>query len=120
MNLPGERLDATIAGEEKQAFAPGGRSDVDGAAVGRAGVFCDEAPGFKGVDDAGHGGWANLLRVSEPAEGDGPCENDDGERRETGGIEAGGRIDAAQVAQQMDGGRVEGLGGGIRIALTKG
>jgi hypothetical protein len=89
MNMLGERLDATVAGKEEEAFAPGGRSDVNDATVGGAGVFCDEVFGLKGVNNAGHGGRANLLRVSELAEGDGPCENDDGESRETGGIEAG-------------------------------
>jgi hypothetical protein len=89
MNTLGERLDATVARKEEEAFAPGGCSDVNGAAVGGAGVFCYEAFGLKGVNDAGHGGRANLLRVSELAKGDGPCENDYGESGEARGIEAG-------------------------------
>jgi hypothetical protein len=68
------------------------------------------ALGLEGVDNTGHGRGADLLGVGELAEGDGAGEDDDGESGKPGGIEAAGRVDATQFAEQMDGGGVERLG----------
>lgn len=108
--LPRQGADAATARLEEQALAFHGGREVDGAAIARAGGLCDERFRFEGVDDAGHGRRADLLRIGETAEGDGAAKDDDGESREPGGIEAGGRIGLAQPAQQVDGGRMKRVG----------
>jgi hypothetical protein len=114
-DLPRQGADAATTRLEEQALAFHSRGEVDGAPITRAGVLCDECFCFEGVDDAGHGRRADLLRIGEAAEGDGTGKDDDGKSRETGGIEAGGRIGLAQPAQQMNGSRVKRLGGGLGI-----
>ena len=79
-DLVGKGLDAAVAGLEEQALAFHGCGEVNGAAVFGAGFFFDEAFGFEGADDAGHGGRTNPFGIRELAEGEGTGEDDDGER----------------------------------------
>ena len=81
-------------------------------------VFRDE-----GVYEAGDGGRPDLLCMGELAEGEWSGEDDNGEGGQARGIEAAGGVGVAQFAQQMNGGRMKGLGGilGFRsLALDMG
>jgi hypothetical protein len=62
-------------------------------------------------DQLGDRGRSYLLGPRELAEGDGAAaEDDDGERGELWGGEAGGVILAAEAAEEVDGGGVEAIG----------
>ena len=89
-DLAGEGADATFASGEQETLAGGGCGEQRDAGVVDAGGAGDEGLCGQGVDDARHGGRGDLLGAGEVAEGDGAGEDDDGESREAGGVEAGG------------------------------
>lgn len=77
--------------------------------------FEDEALLFEGVDDPRHGGRTNLLGGGEVAQGDGACEDDDGESGQARSIEAAAFVLSAEFSQQVDGRGVELVGNILRV-----
>lgn len=111
------REDAHAAGspslEERLAATSGG--DADDAPVVGIGDAGDETHAFEGADEEGHGGRPDLLGGGQGAEGDGPAEDDDGQRGRTRAAQAHAGVLAADTPQNVNGGRVEAVGDDVGV-----
>jgi hypothetical protein len=107
--------DAAGAAFHQELLSGGSGGDECAAAVVCILLFEDEALFFEGVDDACHGGRANLLGCCEVAEADVASEDDDGEGGETWSVEARAFVFFAEFSQQVDGGGVKLVGDIFRI-----
>ena len=101
--MTGQGTDPALTALHEQLSAGGRCGEESAAEVDCIWLLDDETLLLEGVDDAGHGGRANLLGACEIAQGDGTGEDDDGEGGEARGVEAGGIVFAAELAEQVDG-----------------
>lgn len=106
-NLAAERADAALAAGQEEFAACGRGGNAGASLVTGVRLPGGEAELDKGVNDAGHGGRADLLRAGQVAKGNRAAEDDHRKRGEPRSVQAAGVVFAAQTAQQVNGRRVD-------------
>ena len=115
LNRVRQRPNAAVAALDHELPALECRGEMNEAGVFFIFGFRDEGLLFQGVNDARHGGRADLFCFGQVAECDGAAEDDDRERGEAGGIEAACIVGSADCPQQVDRGCVKLGGDGFRV-----
>jgi len=105
----GKRFDAALAPLPQERYAFGCGFEADPPAVFR-GVAADQSRALKALDDATHGGRANLLGIGEFAERSRSTEDEDGKRGELRRADAAFAVANTEPAKQMDGGGMKLIG----------
>jgi hypothetical protein len=106
-DLGGQSADAAFAAFEQQRLSGSGSGEHGTARVAGVGGAVDQAEFFEGLHDAGHRGGPNLFCGSQIFEGDRAGKDDHRQRGEARRAQTAVRVFAAQLAQKVDGERVD-------------